>query len=94
MENYASVPNEERMSKIKRKKNQSTDSTGKRVEKLFGMHLYVYTTYEFHILQKSIIYGMISQYLSFLSCIASVYVFLKASLIKITIHCQEVRFKC
>lgn len=42
MENYASVPNEERMSKIKRKKNQSTDSTGKRVEKLFGMHLYVY----------------------------------------------------
>lgn len=52
MENYASVPNEERMSKIKRKKNQSTDSTGKRVEKLFGMHLYVYTTYEFHILQN------------------------------------------
>lgn len=41
MENYASVPNEERMSKIKRKKNQST---GKCVEKLFGMHLYVYTT--------------------------------------------------
>lgn len=72
MENYASVPNEERMSKIKRKKNQST---GKRVEKLFGMHLYVYTTYEFHILQKSIVYGMISQYLSFLSCIVSVYVF-------------------
>lgn len=75
MENYASVPNEERMSKVKRKKNQSTDSTGKRIEKLFGMHPYVYTTYKFHILQKSIVYGMISQYLSFLSCIVSVYVF-------------------